>query len=71
MFSVNKTLSPLVDGLVSVIITKLQNCVCETSNFAKFAPRSKFSSEYKLVKVLLQSSKIVCKTDSEVFSQIY
>ena len=36
----------------------------------KFAPRSKFSSEYKLFKVILQSSKIVCKTDSEVFSQI-
>ena len=69
VFCKQNIVSSLVDGLLSVIITKWQNCVCETSNFANFGPRSKFSSKYKLVKVILQSSKIVCRTDSEVFSQ--
>ena len=34
-----------------------------------YAPRLGFSSKYKLLKVILQSYKIVCKTDSEVFQE--
>ena len=50
-------------------ITKIVHVLCLRGRLIlqKFAPRSKFSSEYKLLKVILQSSNIVCKTDSEVF----